>query len=216
MKTFSVQKAKKIQENIKGRIQEKKLSKKPKYIAAVDTAYPSKNTGIGVSVVIDYDSMNILETSVTRTRIYIPYIPGLLAFRELPSMISAIISLKQKPDLIVVDGHGKAHPRKAGIASHIGVALETPTIGVAKKVLIGKEKCFSEKCYLFSGDERIGIILKEPPGSKKLFISVGHLITLEEAYEIIRFLRRQRGLPFPLDIADKLSKRYAKIESQGM
>jgi deoxyribonuclease V len=209
--TFSTRKASLLQKRIKEKIREESLKQDPRIIGALDAAYTKDGYGIGVAVLYDKGSGRILETKVTMTKVYSPYIPGYLAFRELPPMMSAYNMLIHTPHVLLVDGHGRAHPRGAGIASHIGVILSLPTIGVAKKMLYGEiRECGDGVKCLFDRGEIIGKVLEKPVGAKKLFISTGNLITLDEAFEIVSELRRGRGLPIPLSIADRMSKRAAK------
>ncbi len=209
-KSFLVQTAYKAQKIISKRILKKPLNKPLQKIGALDVAYSRKGFSVGVAVVGDYKTHRIIEKKIVLTRPYFPYIPGLLAFREIQPMMAAYNALKVKPDALLVDGHGYMHPRKAGIASHIGVVLGIPVIGVAKKRLVGEIRHYPDASRIFYEGELVGFLLEEPPDARKLFISVGSHITLDQAFRIVRSLRKERGLPFPLDIADRLSRRVAR------
>ena len=207
---FIREKAERIQVLVRRKLVFSQLGKEPSIIGAVDAAYPDKKRGVGVAVLGDSYDKSILEIGISITRIHIPYIPGFLAFRELSPMMSSINLLSRKPDLLLVDGHGFAHPRLAGIASHIGVVFEVPTIGVAKKKLVGNIVIKNGDECIYYHNKKIGAVLSVPKEAKKLFISVGNMITLNEALRIIRLLRPNRGLPFPLNYADRLSKEVAR------
>ena len=206
---FSAARARKFQEIISKNIIIKKLDSVPKRVAGIDASY-KKEIGIGSAVVYDLMSKKIVERVVVKDLIKIPYIPGFLAYRELPLVLKAFFSLKNKPELLLIDGHGRAHPRKAGLASHVGYLLKIPTIGVAKKLLVGEELKKGDKTYILYKNEIVGVVHEKD--NKKLFVSIGNLITLEESYQIIDMLRVNRRLPIPLDEADTLTKRYVKNE----
>lgn len=139
-KNFSVEKAHEAQIRLSKKIiTEDKLPNKIRYVAGVDVAY-AKNLSIGAVAVLDYKTLRLLEckTAVCETRF--PYIPTLLSFREVPPAVLSIKKLQQQPDVFLVDGHGFAHPYHCGFASHLGLVLGKPTIGVAKRWLFGEEK----------------------------------------------------------------------------
>jgi len=178
-----------------------------KYVVGVDAAY-SKGMMYGVAVLIDYPQGNLLRYSVVEKKPPIPYVPGLLMFREAPAYISAIKKLGVKPDIIVVDGHGLSHPRALGIATHIGLVLGVPSIGVAKKKLFGEIVVEDNEEYLVAHGLRVARIITHR--NNTLYISIGYKIRLEDAYRIIKnYLRPQYKLPIPTALADQLSKKIA-------
>jgi len=127
-----------IQGELRGKIiLRDEFPSKIKTIAGVDHAFPEKDRILSCIVVMNYLDMKLIEKKFSEMKVDFPYIPGLLAFREGPSIIKAYRKLKRKPDVLMVDGHGIAHPRGIGIASHVGVLLDTASIGVAKKRLVG-------------------------------------------------------------------------------
>ena len=149
-----------------------------------------------------------------------PYIPGLLSFREIPVLLDAIARLRSRPQLLVVDGHGIAHPRRFGIASHLGVVADVPTIGCAKSRLTGKHEepgpLPGDCSPLLSRDgELIGRVVRTKARTRPLFVSIGHKIGLETAVEIVLRCLRGYRLPEPTRLADRLSKRPAGPESAG-
>jgi len=146
-----------------------------------------------------------------------PYIPGLLAFREIPAILAALTQLQNVPDLLMVDGQGIAHPRRMGIAAHLGVLLNMPSIGVAKSRLTGKyEMPGSNKgdhTSLMDKEEQIGYVLRSRDGVNPLFISPGHRVSLSTALEVTQRCLTRYRLPEPTRLADKLSKCKAAPEN---
>ncbi len=186
---------------------QKLLSKRVKFtplppvetVGALDVAYGG-GFAYGAAVVARLDSLEIVEVALSINRVVVPYVPTFLAFREITPMLRAYFKLRNKPDVLLVDGHGVAHPRKFGIASHIGVVIEKPTIGVAKTRLYGVEKGAT---LVDEGGDVIGVVTH--CGGKK-YISVGSHITLRDAVTLVERLCRENGV-FPLDLADEVSKK---------
>ncbi|MBS7655279.1 endonuclease V [Candidatus Bathyarchaeota archaeon] len=195
---FSIEKASKIQEVFSKFISKTSEFKKVEVIAGVDAAYIN-GLGIGAAVAIDYFTLKPLENAFSILKVNIPYIPGFLAFRELPVMLKALKNLFLNPDVIIVDGHGLAHPRKFGLACHLGFILNKPTIGVAKNPLYGKEKG-----NFLVDEEPIGYILKL--NKKKFYVSVGNKISLEDSIKIVKHCSL-KGFPEPLKLAHKEASR---------
>lgn len=203
---FDVFKAKKLQAYLS-----KKVILKDNYsvinrIACVDASY-SKNIVFAIAALFDYPSSRMLKYVVVKDIVNIPYVPGLLAFREAPFYIKALKRLGLNDiDLILVDGHGIAHPRRLGIAAHIGVVLSKPTIGIAKKKLYGEVKTINNKKYIIDPitNEKLGIVLSIR--RKDIFISPGNMISIESAYNIVKKLIKGHSLPEPLYVTDKLTK----------
>lgn len=162
-----------------------------KIVAGVDVAY-LMGYGIGASVLVNYKTLEAVERKYSIVRIDIPYIPTFLAFREIPPMIKAIKKLDEKPDIILVDAHGIMHPRRFGEASHIGVVLDIPTIGVAKSRLVGEVR---DNNYIYYKGETIGYRL-----DKKIYISIGHRVSLESAIKIVSHLT-VHSIPEPTRLA---------------
>jgi len=160
-------------------IEQDDFSKPLKYVGGIDVAFKS-NFSIASAVVLDFENLNVLEKSFYVTQVKVPYIPTYLAFREIMAMVGAIRKLSIKPDIVLVDAHGKCHPRRAGEATHLGVLLNIPTIGVGKSYLTGKERGDG---YIVDGDEVLGYRLKS-----NVYISVGHKISLKTAIEIVEKL----------------------------
>jgi deoxyribonuclease V len=185
--------------------------KPPKYVAGVDVAY-HMNRAFSAVAVLSYETFELVESATARSIVEIPYVPSFLAFRELKPMIDVLKRLRTKPDVFLVDAHGIAHPERCGCASHFGVVLDVPTIGVAKSVLIGEVSEFDDKGigYLKDGEEIIGASIMSKVGCKPILVSIGHKVTLNSAIEIVSKMTRDNRIPEPLRIAHKLSNQIRK------
>lgn len=210
---FSISKARKAQERIAQKvILQDELPKDIRLIAGVDAAYFG-SFAIGTVAVLDYDSFKVLETQVVTQRVEFPYVPTLLSFRELPVAVSCIRKLSVQPDVFLVDGHGRAHPFRCGLASHLGVVLGKPTVGVAKNKLIGEPKQIGADTFLVQDDEIIGAVVTNCCASKPLYVSIGHKVKLETAEKIVKHCTFRNHLPEPIHVAHKIAseERKAKI-----
>ncbi len=178
-------------------------------VAAVDSAFSKKdNKIIAVAVLFEYPSLKMISYRYIVDYVKIPYIPGLLAFREAPYYIKLLRDMVF--DIVLVDGHGIAHPRFLGIAAHIGVVLDKPSIGVAKKRLYGDIKEMNGKTLIFDkkSNRPIGMVLESR--GRKLYVSPGHRITISSAASLVKTMLRGYYLPLPLYMADKLTKELKK------
>ncbi len=184
-----------------------------KLIAGVDVGFEDggKITR-AAAVLLDAETLEPLAQALARIPTCMPYIPGLLSFRELPAVLQALESLDQTPDLIFSDGHGIAHPRYLGIAAHLGVVTGLPTIGVAKKILTGLHQPLGEQrgeqVDLVDKTGRIiGTVLRSKDKVRPLIISPGNRVSLETAPQLVmRYVTRYR-LPEPTRLADRLASR---------
>lgn len=177
-----------------------------RYIAGIDVSMNRFDRfGYAAVVVFSYPELEVVEVASSKREIPFPYIPGLLSFRETPIIAEALEKLKTEPDVIFLDGQGIAHPRRFGIASHIGVLLDKPTIGVAKTRLVGEyEEPPSEKgawSPLKDKGEVIGAVLRTKNRVKPVFVSTGHRISLEEAVKLTLSVARGYRIPEPTRIA---------------
>jgi len=178
----------------------------PRFIAGVDiSAANAQGVATGAVVVLEYPGLRVIETRVAQEKPDFPYVPGLLSFRESPLTLAACEKLTVTPDLILVDGQGIAHPRRLGLASHLGLFLDTPTIGCAKSRLCGQH----EKPGAEAGDyaevvdrgETIGVALRTKPGVKPVYVSIGHKVDLETAIYWVLECCRDYRLPEPTRLA---------------
>ncbi|MBI2647211.1 endonuclease V [Candidatus Woesearchaeota archaeon] len=185
-------------------------------VAGVDCAY-NQNDVIAAIVVCDYKTMEVKEKVFAVSKSKIPYIEGLLAYREGPSISEAYAKLSNKPNIMIFDGNGILHPRKCGLASHMGVLLDQASIGIAKKLLIGEVK--NNKVYVNNEFRAETLITREH--AKPLYVSQGHKISLKTCVEIVKnCIKIPHKLPEPLHLAhrygneikEKIAKGEIKVE----
>ena len=184
-------------------ILEDRLPKKIRTVCGVDVAYVGQ-VGIGAVAVVDYDSLEFLESQAATCQVRMPYIPTLLSFRELPPAVAAIRKLKLQPDVFLVDAQGLAHPCRCGFASHLGLALGKPTVGAAKSRLIGEPLKKDGRLLLVDRAKVIGEVITTKIDAKPIYVSIGHMVSLETAVEIARHCSRGR-IPEPLLQAHNLA-----------
>ncbi|NUS95612.1 MAG: endonuclease V [Nocardia sp.] len=180
-----------------------------RWAAGLDVAYRDPDIAIGVVTVLDVESLTVVDQAVVRERIEFPYISGLFAFREIPPLTRALESLRIEPDVLVCDGHGLAHPRRFGLAAHLGVLTDLPSIGVAKKPFGDHTEpgpARGDSSPVTSDGETVGRALRTQPGVKPLFVSVGHRFTLESACALVLRLAPRYRLPETTRTADHLGR----------
>jgi deoxyribonuclease V len=203
--------AKFIQEELqKEVITEDKFTEPIKYVAGVDMGFEADGTISRAAVaVLSFPDLQLQEQSIVRRATTFPYIPGFLSFREIPAVLDALKKINTIPDIILCDGQGIAHPRRMGIASHLGVILNMPTIGVAKSWLIGEyEQVPQEKGSwqpLIHKNETIGAVLRTRSNVKPVYVSSGHRISLPTAIDYVLRCTPKYRLPETTRIADKLA-----------
>ncbi|MEJ2552460.1 MAG: deoxyribonuclease V [Gammaproteobacteria bacterium] len=179
-------------------------------VAGVDVGFEEQGTVTRAAVaVLSFPDLKPQEYAVARRPTVFPYIPGLLSFREVPAVLDALRRLRRLPDMLLCDGQGQAHPRRFGIACHLGVLTDLPAIGVAKSRLVGSHAPLAEdkgaRQALYDKDEVIGMVLRTRHGIRPLYISVGHRIALDTAVEyVLRCITRYR-LPETTRAAHKLA-----------
>jgi deoxyribonuclease V len=161
-----------------------------KTVAGVDVGFEENNTITRAAIaVLDYQTLEVLETAIAHRPTTFPYVPGLLSFREVPCVLEAMLKLSAEPDLLLCDGQGIAHPRRFGIAAHLGLLLDIPAVGVAKSRLIGKhDEVPLEKgsfVRLMDKDEQIGVALRTRTNVKPLYISPGHRVSINTAHRLV-------------------------------
>jgi deoxyribonuclease V len=199
------------QQELRARVSLKNDMGRVKTIAGVDVSHDTSDISHAAIVLLDLETLRPLESVRVSEPTRFPYIPGLLSFREIPVILKALAQLKGQPGLLMVDGQGVAHPRRLGIAAHLGVVTGLPAVGVAKSRLTGKyEEPGPEKgahTPLVSGKERIGTVLRSKEKCLPLFVSPGHRVDQETALELTLHCLTRYRLPEPTRLADKLSKR---------
>jgi deoxyribonuclease V len=197
---FSAKKAHAMQKRLsKKLIFEDTLPETVVYVAGVDIAY-SKGMSIGAVAVLELPSLSQVESKVAHVETHFPYVPTFLSFREIPPAYSAIRKLNTEPDVILVDGQGYAHPYGLGFASHLGLILDKPTIGVAKSRLWGKIEQAGEQGWapLTAKGEVIGAEVVTKTGTKPVYVSVGHKVSLERAIKIVKECTGKYRIPEPI------------------
>ena len=178
------------------------LSEKVTCLVGCDATY-FRGATVAAAALVDYDNLALLKTKCLRERTRFPYIPGLLAFREGPAVLRAIRALRTKSYVCLVDAHGLAHPRKFGLACFVGVALNRPTIGVAKSLLYGSVR---GKQVVDREGYPIAELVPLPQSGKMVYVSVGHKVSLKDAVEIVKHCLTTRG-PAPIIFAhDEVTK----------
>lgn len=207
-----VQKAEYVQERLRNRCSVEKVIETDdiSLIAGADAAY-SGDTVIAAVVVMTYPNLVKVCDSVARIKTCFPYIPGLFVFREGPGLLKAFHTLDCKPDLMILNGHGYAHPRRFGMACHIGLILRVPSIGVANHPLIGTADEPAQERGSLSPlqyeDECIGMAVRTVDLKRPVYVSAGNMTDLEQAVELVLKTSQTHRFPEPLHLADLLSKK---------
>ena len=186
----------------------------PRLVAGTDLAFSKDKTACVAGVVVwDLLAREVVEQHVVRQPTRFPYVPGLLSFREAPALVAVLRKLRNEPDVFMFDGQGFAHPRRFGLACHVGVLLDRPSVGCAKSRLIGsyREPGLRRGSYslLHDGVDTVGAVLRTRDHIKPLFISVGHRLSLDEAVHITLACGHGYRLPEPTRRADRLVARRA-------
>jgi deoxyribonuclease V len=202
----SIAQAREIQLTLAKRVSTENTVVSPRLIAGIDiSAADAQGVARGAAVVLRYPELDIVEVKEARSKIGFPYVPGLLSFRESPLILAACEKLCSVPDLILIDGQGIAHPRRFGLASHVGLFLGLPTIGCAKSILCGQHQSLGEEAgsqaELLDRGEVVGAALRTKSGVKPIYVSVGHKINLVSALEWVMKCCRGYRLPEPTRLA---------------
>jgi deoxyribonuclease V len=182
-------------------------------VAGCDLAFLDRGRKIArvraAVVLLSYPSLEPVEQSVVEAEVTFPYVPGLLAVREIPALLQAFERLERAPDLLVVDGQGLAHPRRLGIACHLGLLLDLPAIGCAKSRLVGDHDepgpAAGSRADLRHNDDHIGVVLRTRDGGRPLYVSPGHRIGVAQAADWVLRLSKGYRLPEPTRLADRLA-----------
>lgn len=196
-----------IQERVAKSVVQKDCFRKLESVAGCDISFAKKDTAYAACAVLSYGDLGLLKKRTVRVKVKLPYIPTFLAFRELGEMLMALRGIEA--DVFMVGAHGVAHPRRAGLASHLGVALDRPTLGVAKSKLLGdsKEPGRARGSYslVTDGGETIGAAVRTRAGGRPVYVSVGHKLSLKTAIRIALDMTRDHLLPEPLAVAHGLA-----------
>ena len=211
----SVKEAKEIQRALAAQVVRNNQLEAPHLVAGVDiSGEDSRGLAWGAVVVLRFPELEIIEQGVAMLPLSFPYKPGLLSFREVPLILAACEGLSVTPDLFIADAQGIAHPRRLGLASHLGLLLDVPTIGCAKSMLCGQHGDLGQEpgdyAPLLDGDEVIGAALRTKRGVKPVYVSIGHRVNLEAAIHWVMACLKGYRLPEPtrlahLAAADKLT-----------
>lgn len=188
--------------------------------AGLDVAYrPGSDLLAAAVVVLDLETLRPVEQHTVTGRARFPYVPGLFAFRELPTLVRALEQIRSNPDVLVCDGHGIAHPRRFGLASHIGVLTGLPSVGVGKTAFVGTHDepgpRRGDGADLIDGGEVVGRVLRTREGVKPVFVSVGHRVGLEAACALVLRLGTGMRLPETTRAADHLSRTALAAADRG-
>lgn len=179
-------------------------------VAGVDVGFdPGTDSTCAAIVILSFPELQFITSSTMKSPVNYPYIPGLLSFREIPAILGAWDQIEIKPDLIICDGHGLAHPRRFGLACHLGIVTGIPCIGVAKSRLAGTNQAVRRKkgewTPLMDGEEMIGTVLRSRSDVKPIYVSIGHRISLETAIKIVLQCTTRYRLPEPIRMAHQLA-----------
>jgi deoxyribonuclease V len=202
----TVAEAKEIQRVLADQVIRRNDLEIPKLIAGVDISREDcDGKARGSVVVIDFPGLVPVEQNVAIREIKFPYVPGLLSFREVPLILAACEGLTVTPDLFIADGQGIAHPRRLGLASHLGLVMGTPTIGCAKSILCGRYGDLGEEpgdyAQLFHKGEVIGVALRTKRGVNPIYVSIGHRVDLKTSIQLVMACLRGYRLPQPTRLA---------------
>jgi deoxyribonuclease V len=199
------------QEARRGEVRLSPLPRPPRWVGGADASYDRAAQRVyGAIAVFSYPDLTLVEEAALEGPCPFPYIPGLLSFREAPILVEVWKRLSRRPEVLLVDGQGVAHPRGLGIASHLGLLLRAPTIGVAKSRLVGEgedpEPEAGAAAPLFYQGRTVGWILRTRAGIRPVYVSPGHRVSLTDAREIALGCVRKYRIPEPLRRADRLSR----------
>jgi deoxyribonuclease V len=212
--------ARRVQESLRARLRLEGGPGPLRRVAGADVSYERGGDELFAAIVVlDARSLEVLECVRSRARTTFPYVPGLLSFRELPPLLRAAGRLHRRPDLLVCDGQGLAHPRRFGLACHLGLLLDLPTLGCAKTRLVGAHRepgpRRGQYARLVDRGETVGSVLRTRTGVKPVFVSPGHRIGLEAARRLTLSLCRGYRLPEPVRAAHAESNRARRGEPRA-
>jgi len=201
---LSIPKARALQERLRARVLDRDAARvaSPRLVAGADVSFDKRDPRLHAAVVVlDARTLSPVEVVTATVEVRFPYVPGYLSFRELPPLLAAFAKLRTAPDVIVCDGHGRAHPRRFGLACHLGLLLGRPTLGVAKSRLVGEHREPGPRrgasTRLLDDGQVIGRVLRTREGVKPVYVSVGHRVSLPSACRLTLALTPRFRLPEP-------------------
>jgi deoxyribonuclease V len=205
----NIAEARKLQDELKRGIRLEPFPGPPAYIAGCDASY-SGDKVIGAACLYKYPELELVQEAVANERCGFPYVPGYLSFREGPALMEAIQRLKSRPDLLIFDGQGIAHPRRMGIASHLGVILDIPSVGCAKSRLVGiyrePGRVKGARSAIMVNGRKVGAVLRTRKDVKPVFVSPGHRVDIEGAVDVVLKCTKRYRLPEPIRCAHRLAE----------
>lgn len=215
--TLSIPEATDLQNQLRQRLDLAERDLSIRVIGGADISLNLYSTTIYAGIILlSFPELQPLGWSLVKAETHFPYVPGYLAFREVPALVEAWKRLAVKPDMLVVDGHGIAHPRRLGIAAHFGVETGQPSIGCAKKLLTGKYEepglAMGDYSPIMAGNEQIGYALRSKHNTAPVFVSPGHLLGLTNSLHIIRQCMGKYHIPEPTRLAHELVNRFRRGE----
>ncbi len=217
MINIPLEKLKRVQERLRKRLMICPLGA-VKTIASTDVAYGDDDLAFVSVISFSYPNLELKDYGIKRSKVSFPYISGYLSFREVPLILKALKGLKERPDLIMCDGQGIAHPMGLGLASHLGVLLNIPTIGVGKSILVGRFSGLGEEkgCFapIYYQGKEVGAALRTRKGVKPIFVSPGHKVDLASAMEVVMASLRGYRIPEPIRMAHNLAVSFKVARSR--
>jgi deoxyribonuclease V len=202
--------AKALQQELTAKVERHDRLGDVRHVAGIDVAPCGERMQKAAAAILSFPALDLIETAAVKAEVRFPYIPGLLSFREVDAALAALQRLRIRPDLLLCDGHGLAHPRRFGLACHLGVLADMPAIGVAKSRLIGThEEPAPERgswTPLIDASEIIGAVLRTRTGVRPVYVSIGHRVSLETAVRFVLACTRWFRLPETTRAADRLSR----------
>lgn len=206
----TVPEARALQEALRGKVVTADRLGPIRYVAGVDVGFEQDGAVTRAAVaVLTFPALELVESALARQPTRFPYVPGYLSFREIPAVLAALKQLKTQPNLLLCDGQGRAHPRRFGLACHLGILTGLPAIGVAKSRLIGSHGALPQKkgswVPLQDAGEVIGAVVCTRSGVKPLYVSIGHRVSLETAIEYVLRCTTKYRLPETTRAAHRLA-----------
>jgi len=212
--------AMRLQESLRERVEIEDRFGDIHYVAGADMAFdPETEVAFSGVIVYRFPGLEEVERRMARRKLRFPYVPGLLSFRECPILLAAFARLETEPDLILIDGHGRAHPRRFGIACHIGILLDKPTIGCAKSRLVGEHEEPGERAGatapLRLEGERLGVVLRTRDHVRPIYVTTGHRVSLDSAVNLVNQCVDGFRIPKPTREADHYVRDLRRAYQMG-